>query len=113
MLAQKLASDNVFGNIAAILSEIRSLTDAPIVFYNVYNPFQLNDSLHYVADTVLPLINGALASLAASFSDVHEADANTAFGNNQAAFVIQGDIHPTAAGQAVLADIGAQALDLD
>lgn len=113
LLAQKLASSDVFTNIYESIEEIRSLTDAPIVLYNVYNPFQLNDSLHYIADAILPGINAQFARLAALSSDVYLADAYAAFGDNQAAYVIQGDIHPTEAGQEVLADIGADALNLN
>lgn len=113
LLQQKLASSNVFTNISETIEEIRSLTDAPIVLYNVYNPFQLNDPLHYVADSVLPQINTAFTGLAFSNSDIYVADAYTAFGNNQATYVIQGDIHPTNAGQAVLAHIGLDALGLE
>lgn len=113
LLVQKLQADDVFANIAAAIAETRSLTDAPIVLYNVYNPFQLNDSLHYVADAILPMINQTFTALAASSENVFLADANSAFGNNQAAYVIAGDIHPTAAGQQVLADIGSLALGFE
>lgn len=113
LLMQKLAADDVFANITAAIAETRSLTDAPIVLYNVYNPFQLNDPLHYVADAILPGINQIFAALAASSENVYLADAYSAYGDNQAAYVIQGDIHPTIAGQKVLADIGIAALGLD
>ncbi|WP_240611974.1 SGNH/GDSL hydrolase family protein [Planococcus halotolerans] len=113
LLVQKLQADDVFANIAAAIAETRSLTDAPIVLYNVYNPFQLTDQLHYVADAILPGINQTFAALAASSENVYLADAYTAFGDNQAAYVIQGDIHPTAAGQQVLADIGITAFGLE
>ena len=113
LLAQKLQADDVFANIAAAIAETRSLTDAPIVLYNVYNPFQVTDQLHYVADAILPGINQTFAALAASGENVYLADAYTAFGDNQATYVIQGDIHPTAAGQQVLADIGISAFGLE
>ncbi|WP_416144635.1 SGNH/GDSL hydrolase family protein [Planococcus koreensis] len=113
LLQQKLATSNVFSNIAETIAEIRSLTDAPIVLYNVYNPFQLNDPLHYLADAVLPQINSGFTALAFANTNVYVADAYSAFGNNQAAYVIQGDIHPTNAGQEMLADIGLDALGLD
>ncbi|MGM0899467.1 MAG: SGNH/GDSL hydrolase family protein [Bacillota bacterium] len=113
LLQQKLATSDVFTNIAATLAEIRSLTDAPIVLYNVYNPFQLDDPLHYVADAVLPPINTTFAALSFSTSDVTLADAYSAFGNNQATYVLPGDIHPTEAGQAKLAEIGLQAFGLE
>ena len=112
LLQLKLSQSDVFSNIQQIITEIRSLTDSPIVLYNVYNPFQLTDPLHYVADAVLPNINAAFAGLAFANEDVYLADAYTAFGNNQALYVLPGDIHPTNAGQAKLAEIGLQALSL-
>lgn len=113
LLIQKLAADDVFANITRAIAETRSLTDSPIVFYNVYNPFQVTDPLHYVADSVLPFINQTLAILAASHDNVYLADAYSAFGNNQASYVIAGDIHPTAAGQQLLAEIGSAAFGFD
>ncbi|MGO1059320.1 GDSL-type esterase/lipase family protein [Planococcus sp. FY231025] len=113
LLQQKLASSDVFSNLLSILTQTRALTDAPIVLYNVYNPFQLNNPLHYAADPILPLINGQFAQLASLVSGVTIADANAAFGNDQAIYVIPGDIHPTAAGQQVLSDNGIDALGLD
>lgn len=112
LLGAKLSESDVFSNIQQIITEIRSLTDSPIVLYNVYNPFQLTDRLHYVADSVLPTINTAFTALAFSNADVYLADAYTAFGNNQALYVLPGDIHPTKAGQAKLAEIGLDALGL-
>ena len=112
LLQLKLSQSDVFSNIQQIITEIRSLTDSPIVLYNVYNPFQLTDPLHYVADGILPNINAAFAGLAFANEDVYLADAYTAFGNNQALYVLPGDIHPTNAGQAKLAEIGLQALSL-
>ena len=113
LLMQKLGSSDVFANISAIIAETRSLTDAPVVLYNVYNPFQLTDPLHYVADAILPIINQSFAVLAATNENVYLADAYSAFGNNQATFVIAGDIHPTAAGQQMLADIGVSAFGFE
>lgn len=113
LLRQKLAASNVFGNVAQVITKTRALTDSPIVLYNVYNPFQLNDPLHYLADAFLPQINAAIAGLTFAAPNVYLADADGAFGNNQASFVIQDDVHPTAAGQAVLAEIGLNALNLD
>lgn len=110
LLTFKLANSDVFDNIAAILEEIRSLTDAPIVLYNIYNPFQVNDQLHQVSDLFLPQINAKFAQLADAYDDVELADAYSAFGDNQAKYVFPRDIHPTAAGHKVLAAIGLEAL---
>ncbi|MDN7247032.1 SGNH/GDSL hydrolase family protein [Planococcus shenhongbingii] len=111
LLAQKLSNSDVFANVADIIEEIRTLTDAPIVLYNIYNPFQVNDPLHQVADQFLPQINAAFAGIANAYSSGVLADAYSAFGDNQAQYVLPGDIHPTAAGQQVLAEIGLQALN--
>lgn len=113
LLAQKLAQSDAFDNLADILEEIRSLTDAPIVLYNIYNPFQVNDPAHQLADRFLPQLNATYALLAGDFYNVELADAAAAFGDNQAKYVIKGDIHPTAAGQKVLAKIGLRALCLE
>lgn len=112
LLGAKLNESDVFSNIQQIITEIRSLTDSPVVLYNVYNPFQLTDTLHYAADAVLPTINTAFTALALTNQDVYLADAYTAFGNNQAEYVLPADIHPTKAGQAKLAEIGLEALGL-
>lgn len=113
LLMQKLGASDVFANISATLLETRSLTDAPIVLYNVYNPFQVNNPLHNVADSILPGINQTFAALAASSENVYLADAYSAVSNEQALYVIPGDIHPTAAGQQVLAEIGRDAFGFE
>lgn len=113
LLAQKLAQSDVFDNLAEILKEIRSLTDEPIVLYNIYNPFQVNDPVHQFADRFLPQINANYALLADAFHDVELADAAAAFGDKQAKYVIKGDVHPTAAGQKLLAKIGLRALCIE
>lgn len=112
LLQQKLAADNPFANLTAIIAEIRKLTDAPIVLYNVYNPFQLNNPFHYVADDILLGVNNQLAQFA-GLPGVYVADAYSAFGDNQAEYVITGDIHPTVAGQEVLAELTLEALELE
>lgn len=113
LIKQKLATSDAFDNLAMSIHEIRSLTDSPIVLYNIYNPFQLNDPLHQVSDQFLPQINAAFAEIADSFNDVELADAYSAFGDNQAEYVIPQDIHPTAAGQEALAEIGLEAFCFD
>lgn len=112
LLGIKLNQSDVFSNIQQIISEIRTLTDSPILLYNVYNPFQLTDPLHYVADSILPAINLSLTAFAFANKDIFLADAYTAFGNQQALYVLPGDIHPTNAGQAKLAETGLNALGL-
>ena len=112
LLQSKLSNSNIFVNIGAIIQEIRSLTDAQIVMYNVYNPFQLNDPLHFVAASILPQINFNFSAIAGVYPGIVVADAFSAFGNNQAQYVIVNDIHPTIDGQIVLAQLGLTALGL-
>ncbi|WP_147803325.1 SGNH/GDSL hydrolase family protein [Alkalicoccus halolimnae] len=112
LLQQKLNDSDVFSNIEETVREIRSLTDSPIVLYNVYNPFQLSDPFHHVADAFLPQVNAAFTGLAFSYDDVYLGDAYGAFGSDQATYVLPGDIHPTEAGQAKLAEIGLEAFGL-
>lgn len=113
LLQQKLTASDAFDNLNEIVKEIRSLTGARIVVYNQYNPFQVNDPLHQVADNYLPQLNAIYKGIADSYKRVSLADAYSTFGDRQAKFVFKGDIHPTKAGQAVLAKIGLKALKRD
>ncbi|MDN7240929.1 GDSL-type esterase/lipase family protein [Planococcus sp. N028] len=113
LLEQKLAKTDVFDDLREILKEIRSLTDAPVVLYNIYNPFQSKDPFHKVAEHYLPQINAVYENLADDFKNIELADAYKAFDDSQAKFVIRGDVHPTKAGHVKLAKIGLRALDLD
>ncbi|WP_156874343.1 SGNH/GDSL hydrolase family protein [Planococcus halocryophilus] len=113
LIQQKLFTSQAFGNLTASIEEIRKLTDSPIVLYNAYNPFQLNNPLHHISNLFLPQVNAAFTGIAYSYSDVRVADAYRAFSNNQANYVIPQDIHPTIAGQEELAKIGLRALQFD
>lgn len=110
LFQQKLANSPVFDNLESIIEEVRSLTRARIVLYNVYNPFPLNDPLHQVSDMYLPQINDAYQDLADSSKKVKLADAYSAFGDKQAKYLIPGDVHPSKAGHSKLAKIGEKAL---
>jgi lysophospholipase L1-like esterase len=123
-LLQAFADGNVYpeeiapvmANLQNIILTIRSLTDAPIVVYNIYNPFQVADTnRHYMGDLLLKGINGQIQGLVYSFQDpnIKLADAYGAFGQNQAEYVRPNDIHPTIAGQKVLAKVGLEALGLE
>ncbi|OJF93122.1 lipolytic protein G-D-S-L family [Alkalibacterium sp. 20] len=112
----KVNSPVIFNNITQTIKEVRLLTDSPIVLYNVYNPFQTYDPflLYGVAETYLPGINTVFENLASTYPDVYLADAYSAFRDNEdEEYVLPGDIHPTEAGQAKLAEIGLDALKLD
>lgn len=113
LLQQKLAASKAFDNLREIVKEIRALTNGRIILYNLYNPFQLNDPLHQVADNYLPQLNSMYQGVADSNKRVSLADAYNAFGNKQAKYVFEGDIHPTKDGQAKLAKIGLKLLKRD
>lgn len=117
LLQQEIQKSNLFGNIEEIISQTRTLTDAPVVVYNVYNPFQLDDPLHFAGSQILPSINKNFSDLTtytnALYDNVILADAHAAFGQNQATYVLPGDIHPTIEGQIKLAEIGLEALHLN
>jgi lysophospholipase L1-like esterase len=120
LLNQRLpvATQTITANLGDITQQIRLLTDAPIAVYNIYNPFQVdNPMLHNLGNLVLPGFNYAMGNLTSTlnlyYSNVLLADAFTAFGIDQATYVIRDDIHPTKAGQEVLAQIGLEALGLE
>lgn len=112
-LLQRTTLPQITNNLNQIISEVKKLTNAPIVLYNIYNPFQVTDPMHFLADQLLPyLINPAIQGIAIS-NGTKLADAYGAFGQNQAIYVRAKDIHPTIEGQKVLAEIGEEALGLD
>ncbi|MDP4084267.1 MAG: SGNH/GDSL hydrolase family protein [Bacillota bacterium] len=94
-------------NLDQIIQEISKLTDAPIVVYNIYNPFQIGTSLHVPANQLLStIINPAIAKIVQTHTNTKLADAYSAFGENQAIYVRPLDVHPTIEGQELLAKIG-------
>lgn len=111
---------SLLGNVKSTIAEIRSLTDAPIVVYNIYNPYQVtNQPMHTLSNQLLTqLVNNNLAALVQSLVAADKcnklvlADAYKAFGENQLLYVRQNDIHPTIEGQQLLAQIGEEALGL-
>lgn len=110
LLQYKLSKTDAFDNLSAIIKEIRSLTKARIVVYNLYNPFQVNDPLHQVADNYLPQLNAMYKDIADSYKRVSLADAYSAIDDKQAKYIFKGDIHPTKAGHMILAKIGLKSL---
>jgi lysophospholipase L1-like esterase len=94
-------------NMAAIISEIRSVTKAPIILYNIYNPFY---GLDLQAGALLALPNMIIKSYDSDPSIV-VADAFSAFAGKQNSLVIPYDVHPTIDGHYVLAKLGLQALE--
>jgi lysophospholipase L1-like esterase len=94
-------------NMAAIISEIRSVTKAPIILYNIYNPFY---GLDLQAGALLALPNMIIKSYDSDPSIV-VADAFSAFAGKQNKLVIPTDVHPNIDGHNVLANLGLHALE--
>jgi lysophospholipase L1-like esterase len=106
--------NNLLSNLQAIVGEIENLTDAPIVVYNIYNPFQ-QGYVHMQADTLLASINGYINTLVTTFQiqgkKVVLVDAYTAIGDKQFTYILLNDIHPNPDGQKALATAGLTAFE--
>lgn len=110
-------------NLATSIIEIRKHTRAPIIVYNIYNPFRLdtpqNIALHRLSDQLLPSFVNPLISTTVQqlryqgVLNVIIADAYTAFEIAPNAYIRENDIHPTEAGQEVLANIGKELLNIE
>lgn len=92
-----------------IITDIRAVTQAPIVVYNLYNPVANALSLYTVTDTYVRAANQTVAQVARQQHCVL-ADAYDAFENHQLQYVLPLDVHPTVQGQAVLAQLAIAAL---
>lgn len=105
----------LFDNLLNIIVEIRNLTDAPIVVYNIYNPSLYTDYKHYPVDILLATINGNIKLLVTPFQiqgkKVALADAYSAIGDNQSGYILSNDIHPNPDGQKALAEAGLAAFE--
>lgn len=113
IILQELGSNTVSVELGELIEEIRSLTDAKILLYNIYNPLPPSSNLHGVGESLLPQINSVYAEIAENHEYVFLADAYSAYQEKQADYIIEGDIHPTEEGQAALAEIGLDALGLE
>ncbi|WP_194841250.1 SGNH/GDSL hydrolase family protein [Salinibacillus xinjiangensis] len=97
-----------------IISEIRALSDSPIVFYNIYNPYPSSDfQNHMIGSLLLHDFAGGFNSIITSEIDdeknVVVVDAYEAM-IGEDSNLIPGDIHPTELGQERLAEIGYEVL---
>lgn len=106
--------DPMLQNLGDIVKEIRSLTDAKIIAYNIFNPFQLgDDGLHYYVDYLLSPINSSIRNVFSNSGDnVVFADAFDAFEEKQDIYILPEDNHPTPLGHEILAKIGLESLGL-
>lgn len=93
-------------NLYTIIQEIRNLTDAPIILYNLYNPFFGFDQK---AGLVLSGANNIIQAYDAD-PGIVVVDAFGAFAGKQNTLILPGDVHPTTEGQELLAQLGIQAL---
>ncbi|WP_033543776.1 SGNH/GDSL hydrolase family protein [Planococcus sp. CAU13] len=113
IILQELSNSTVSAELNVLVDEIRSLTDAKILLYNIYNPLPPSNNLHGFGESLLPQINAAYAEIAENHENVFVADAFSAYQEMQDVYIIPNDIHPTEEGQAVLAEIGMEALGLE
>ncbi|MCL6517558.1 GDSL-type esterase/lipase family protein [Alicyclobacillus sp.] len=111
--AQFAQAIETFGaNLTSILTTIRTQTQAPIILYNLYNPFPAGTGLNTVTERFEQAENGIIAQAVQSVPNVALADVHTRFAGRQAEYVriTEKDVHPTVAGQTVLAEAGESAL---
>lgn len=99
-------------NLAIILHTIREVNpDAPILLYNIYNPFPNLDAepvktLHQVGEMILKDVNKGFPLVASSYSNTFVLDAYAAFNDNQTELVYPfPDVHPTSVGHIALATL--------
>lgn len=116
-LQQKLmlAQQQLAINLQSIIINIKKQTRAPIILYNLYNPFGESSnlfgaSLHAFGEQVITSVDAQVINPLALLTNSHLADAYTAFNGNQATYIIPGDIHPTLAGHEALAALADKAL---
>jgi lysophospholipase L1-like esterase len=94
-------------NLAAIIQEIRSLTNVPIILYNIYNPFYGFD---LQAGAMLFNANQMINAYG-NYPGIEIADAFSAFAGKQIRLILPNDVHPNVLGQIVLAYIGLKAMN--
>ncbi|MFP7299196.1 GDSL-type esterase/lipase family protein [Neobacillus niacini] len=110
------ASQQLGLNLQQIFGKIRSLnTDAPIILYNIYNPFAQSDVLfnaflHNIGEQIVTNVNASVINSFAAIPGTYIVDAKGAFDNNQLNYIIPSDIHPNVTGQAVLAKLATDVL---
>jgi lysophospholipase L1-like esterase len=100
-------------NLPKIIEKIREQTSAPIVVFNLYNPFPEGHTLKPIASSLILPMNGIIAQTAGSYETILTANAHGAFEGQEMILVrlADNDIHPTLEGQKILADLAKQALD--
>lgn len=99
-------------NLQAIMKTVRGLTKAPILLYNLYNPFLPGTELNLLTGQLEADENAQIELAAQSYRNVTLVDAHAAFVNRQQEYVrvVKSDIHPTVLGQYQLAKMGEEKL---
>ncbi|MGO4889625.1 SGNH/GDSL hydrolase family protein [Anaerobacillus sp. MEB173] len=115
-ITEGLTNSDLLDNLNEILAEIRSISEAPVVVYNIYNPFREGDKtwghLNQLGHNILPGVNG-LIFLSAMNNNASIADAYTAFETGLDNNVLENDIHPSVEGHVKLAEIGLAGFGLE
>lgn len=111
------ASIQLYSNLAQIMGAIRGVNqDAPILFYNTYNPFgshmdQVFPGLHLMGEKIILGVNeNVIHPIATDAPGTILLDAYSAYNGKQGDYILPNDVHPTIAGQKVLASLADQAL---
>ncbi|WHY92636.1 GDSL-type esterase/lipase family protein [Neobacillus cucumis] len=94
-------------NLCAVITRVKNVNpDAPIILYNLYNPFGTNAGpLHDLGEKVIPAVNSQVINPLAQTFGAHVANAYSAFDGRQAELILPGDIHPNTTGHQVLAGL--------
>ncbi|MFD0828348.1 SGNH/GDSL hydrolase family protein [Neobacillus sp. M.A.Huq-85] len=94
-------------NLCAVITTVKNVNpDAPIILYNLYNPFGTNAGpLHDLGEKVIPAVNSQVINPLAQTFGAHVANAYSAFDGRQAELILPGDIHPNTTGHQVLAGL--------
>lgn len=103
----KKIGQNLTLNLGEIIVKIRTLTESPIILYNIYNPY-------YGADIMTAPLLGSINPIYnyyASLPNIELVNTYSAFYGKQDALIITGDIHPTYAGHQVLKELTINALN--
>ncbi|MBX5436139.1 MAG: SGNH/GDSL hydrolase family protein [Alicyclobacillaceae bacterium] len=92
-------------NLPQIVAAIRRQTAAPLVLFNLYDPFPDGTGLHLITESVTAAANAVILETAAQ-AGCPFVDAYAAINHRQNTLIRSQvlDIHPTAAGQQALAD---------
>jgi lysophospholipase L1-like esterase len=105
-------------NLQAIITKIKTQNPtAPIIFYNLYNPFgesadQFFAYLHTIGEQIITSVNGGVINPFANVPGIYLADAYTKYNGHQADYISPAIdlIHPNLAGHQALAALANEKL---